>query len=356
MCDGDHIAAPVTAVPAEIGAFTGECIPLQPVERVHITTLVDNMLDVLAADVGPAKRHPLGAWPRLPAAGYQREAVVDEVVNGPVGEHGFSALVDVELAGGDWHRMLFDAGISPDGMVSNMGRLGLAPDSIEVVVCSHGHFDHTTGLDGLARALGGHANLPVLIHPEFWSKRRIALPGREPFDMPVTSRGALQDVGFEIIERPEPSFLFGASVLITGEVARTTDFEKGMAVHQALRNGSWQPDPLILDDQALVVHLRDRGLVVLTGCGHADIVNTVRYARALTGVEHVHAVLGGFHLTGKVFEPIIGPTVDGLAALAPEVVLPAHCTGWQAMHQLANQLPNAFIPNSIGTRLELTAA
>src|SRR5581483_3813510 len=107
---------------------------------------------------------------------------------------------------------------------------------------------------------------------------------------------------------------------------------------------------------ALVVHLRDRGLVVLTGCGHAGIINTVRYARALTGVEQVHAVLGGFHLTGKVFEPIIGPTVDKLAALAPEVVLPAHCTGWRAMHPLANQLPNAFIPNSIGTRLELAAA
>ncbi len=206
-------------MPAEIGAFTGERIPLQPVERVHVTTLVDNVLDVFAADVGPAKRHPLGAWPRLPVAGDQRQAVVDNVVDGPAGEHGFSALVDVELAGGDWYRMLFDAGISPDGMVSNMGWLGLAPDSIELVVCSHGHFDHTTGLDGLARALGGHANLPVLIHPEFWSKRRIALPGREPFDMPVTSRSALRDVGFEIIERPEPSFLFGYSVLITGEVA-----------------------------------------------------------------------------------------------------------------------------------------
>lgn len=278
------------------------------------------------------------------------------VIDSPVAEHGFSALIDVELAGGDRHRVLFDAGISPDGMVGNMGRLGLAPDSIEVVVCSHGHFDHTTGLDGLTRALGGRTNLPVLIHPEFWSKRRLALPGREPVELPVTSRGALEDVGFEIVERPEPSFLFGASLLVTGEVPRSTDFEKGMPVHQALRNGSWEPDPLILDDQALVVHVRGRGLVVLTGCGHAGIVNIVRYARALTGVERVHAVLGGFHLTGRLFEPIIGPTVDGLAVLAPDVVLPAHCTGWRAMHELANRLPDAFIPNSIGTRLELGAA
>jgi 7,8-dihydropterin-6-yl-methyl-4-(beta-D-ribofuranosyl)aminobenzene 5'-phosphate synthase len=352
MCDGGHAAAPVAAVPTEVGAFTGERIPLQPVERVHITTLVDNALDVLAADVGPAKRQPMGAWPRRPAARHQ----VGEVLDGPVGEHGFSALVDVELPGGHWHRVLFDAGISPDGMVRNMSRLGLAADSIESVVCSHGHFDHTTGLDGLARALGGRAKLPALIHPEFWSKRRLVLPGREPFELPTTSRRGLQDLGFEIVERPEPSFLFGASVLITGEVARTTDFEQGMLVHQALRNGSWEPDPLILDDQALVIDVRGRGLVVLTGCGHAGIVNIVRYARALTGVERVFAVLGGFHLTGGLFEPIIEPTVDKLAALAPDIVLPAHCTGWRAMHQLATRLPDAFIPNSIGTRLELAAA
>lgn len=352
MCDGGHAVTPVAAVPTEIGAFTGERIPLQPVERVHITTLVDNTLDALAADVGPAKRQPMGAWPRRPPARHQ----LDEVVDGPVGEHGFSALVDVELPGGHWHRVLFDAGISPDGMVNNMSRLGLAPDSIESVVCSHGHFDHTTGLDGLARALGGRAKLPALIHPEFWSKRRLALPGREPFELPTTSRRGLQDLGFDIVERPEPSFLFGASVLITGEVARTTDFEQGMLVHQALRNGSWEPDPLILDDQALVIDVRGRGLVVLTGCGHAGIVNIVRYARALTGVERVHAVLGGFHLTGGLFESIIEPTVDKLAALAPDIVLPAHCTGWRAMHQLATRLPDAVIPNSIGTRLELAAA
>ena len=95
-------------------------------------------------------------------------------------------------------------------------------------------------------------------------------------------------------------------MLITGEVPRTTDFEQGFAIHQALRNGSWEPDPLILDDQALVVHLAGRGLVVVTGCGHAGVVNIVRYARALTGVEQVHAVLGGFHLTGALFEPVIG--------------------------------------------------
>ncbi len=352
VCEGDPAGTPpVVAVPEQVAAFTGEPVPLQPVRGVHVTTLVDNALDMFAADVGPAKRFPPEGWPRLAAASHQ----LDEVVDGPIAEHGFSALVDVELADGAWHRLLFDTGISPDGMVANMGRLGLDPASVEAVVCSHGHFDHTTGLDGLARAVGGRAKLPVLIHPEFWSKRRITIPGRQPFELPVTSRGGLTDAGFDIIERPEPSFLLGGSVLITGEVARTTEFEQGFPIHQALRNGSWQPDPLILDDQALVIHVRDRGLVVLTGCGHAGIVNIVRYARALTGVERVHAVLGGFHLTGGLFEPIIAPTVDGLAALAPDYLVPAHCTGWRAMRELAGRLPDAFIPNSIGTRVELAA-
>ncbi len=343
---------PVAAVPAQVGAFTGERVPLRQVRRLHVTTLVDNTIDVLAGDMGPARRHPLAAWPRLPAASHQRDRAVD----GPVGEHGFSALVEVERDDGGVHRLLFDTGVSPDGMVDNMRRLELAPDSVEAVVCSHGHFDHTTGLDGLSRALGGTANLPVLIHPEFWSQRRIALPGRDPFELPTTSRSALERIGFQIIERPEPSFLFADSVLITGEVARTTDFERGFAVHQALRNGAWEPDPLILDDQALVVHVAGRGLVVITGCGHAGIVNIVRYARALTGVEQVHAVIGGFHLTGALFEPIIGETVEALGELAPDVVVPAHCTGWRAMHELANRLPEAFVANSIGTRIELAAA
>jgi len=352
MCDDDHSPPEVTAVPSEIGAFQGERVALRPVRRVHVTTLVDNSLDVFAADAGPAERHPLNNWPRLPAAAHQDDPVFD----GPVAEHGFSALVEVETANGGVHRLLFDTGVSPDGMVNNMRRLGLAPDSVSAVVCSHGHFDHTTGLDGLARTLGGPARLPVVLHPQFWSRRRLTLPGRDPWELPSTSRAGLEGLGFEIIERPEPSFLFDGSVLITGEVPRTTDFERGFAIHQALRNGSWEPDPLILDDQALVVNVDGRGLLVITGCGHAGVVNIVRYARALTGIEHVHAVVGGLHLTGALFEPVVSRTVEALGALAPDLVVPAHCTGWRAMHELANRLPEAFVPNNVGTRLQLVAA
>ena len=103
-------------------------------------------------------------------------------------------------------------------------------------------------------------------------------------------------------------------MLVTGEVDRTTDFETGMPFHEAHGEHGWEPDPLILDDQALIVHVRDRGLVVLTGCGHAGAVNICRHARRLTGVDRLAGLLGGFHLTGPAFEPIIEPTVDAVAA------------------------------------------
>jgi 7,8-dihydropterin-6-yl-methyl-4-(beta-D-ribofuranosyl)aminobenzene 5'-phosphate synthase len=106
-------------------------------------------------------------------------------------------------------------------------------------------------------------------------------------------------------------------------------------------------------DQALVVSLGERGLVVLSGCGHAGIVNTVRYARKLTGQETVAAIVGGFHLSGPMFEPIIGPTVDALAELSPSLLVPAHCTGWKACYQMAARFPDAFVMSTVGSTITL---
>ncbi|MCA1704847.1 MAG: MBL fold metallo-hydrolase, partial [Actinobacteria bacterium] len=104
---------------------------------------------------------------------------------------------------------------------------------------------------------------------------------------------------------------------MTGEVDRTTAFERGFPGHEAHRHGGWESDPLILDDQALVATVRGHGLVVLTGCGHSGIINILHYVRKLTGEDRIHAVLGGFHLSGKAFEPIIGPTCDALGTFSP---------------------------------------
>lgn len=324
-------------------------IQLEPVDAVSITTLVDNCVDVLLMDDGPARRMglPTPTTPRVPAAFLE----TGETTDAPLAEHGFSALVSVTKAGRA-HHILFDAGLTPGGLAENMRRLQLSPKDVEAVVLSHGHFDHTTGLDGFAKAVG-RSNLPVTIHPEFWSRRRILIPGRDPFEIPSTSRSGLLGAGFEIIEERQPSFLFQNSVLITGEVDRTTEFEKGFPIHQAFHDGAWQPDPLILDDQALVVNVRDKGLVVLTGCGHAGIINILRYARKLTGIDKIHFAMGGLHLNGPIFEPIIPAVCDALIELSPQYVVPTHCTGWKAVHAIAARLPVAYLQNSVGTRFEL---
>jgi 7,8-dihydropterin-6-yl-methyl-4-(beta-D-ribofuranosyl)aminobenzene 5'-phosphate synthase len=93
--------------------------------------------------------------------------------------------------------------------------------------------------------------------------------------------------------------------------------------------------------------------VVLSGCGHAGIVNTVRYARRLTGIDAVAAVIGGFHLSGPMFEPIIEPTVNAFADLSPALLMPAHCTGWRAVHRFAARFPDAFVPSAVGTTITL---
>jgi 7,8-dihydropterin-6-yl-methyl-4-(beta-D-ribofuranosyl)aminobenzene 5'-phosphate synthase len=323
-------------------------ITLSPVEAVSITILVDNLTDYLVRDQGPAKRPGSSGRPPMIASPFIDG---DTMFDALLAEHGFSALVTV-VRDGRSHRILFDAGVTQDGLVENMRRLSISPKDIETIVLSHGHFDHVMGLHGLVRELGGRANLPVLIHPEFWNRRRVVIPGQEPLPVFSSSKAALRGAGFDIVEERRPSFLLDGSVLVTGEVDRTTEFEQGLPGHQALRDGTWQPDPLILDDQALLLNVRDKGLVVLTGCGHSGIVNIVRYARKLTGIERVYAVIGGFHLPGPPTD-LTRQTSRSLAAFSPTVIVPTHCTGFPAMATLAAEMPDAFIQSTVGTHFEL---
>jgi 7,8-dihydropterin-6-yl-methyl-4-(beta-D-ribofuranosyl)aminobenzene 5'-phosphate synthase len=338
------------AMPRDIEGEAVDPISLAPVDELTVTTLVDNSYDGLMADMGPARRAPMGETPRVPAPQFEQ----GETVPGLVAEHGFAALVTARR-GDETHRLLFDTGVSPNGLADNLERLGIDSSEIEAVVLSHGHFDHAGGFAGLAR-VRRRQGLPITLHPLVWTRRRITLPGRPEWELPVLSRRSLEAEGFRIIERRQPSMVLGGGVLITGEIDRTTDFETGMPFHEAEGERGWEPDPLILDDQALIAHVRDRGLVVVTGCGHAGAVNICRYARRLTGVDRLAGLFGGFHLTGPAFEPIIEPTVAALRQLAPQVVVPAHCTGWRAQHRVATELSDAFVPNSVGTTITIAAA
>jgi 7,8-dihydropterin-6-yl-methyl-4-(beta-D-ribofuranosyl)aminobenzene 5'-phosphate synthase len=325
-------------------------VELQRVDKVRVTILMDNFTDPLIPDQEPVTRR---TWPKALADGAPKlpTRFATDVPDALIAEPGFSALVRVERDERE-RTILFDTGVSPTGVAENVRRLGLSLGDVEVIVLSHGHWDHVTGMEGVAKELG-RTNLPVLIHPEFWARRRLSFPGLDPAELPVTSRSALEGAGFQIVEERRPSFLLDDNVLITGEVDRTTDFESGFKGHEALRDHGWEPDPLILDDQALVLRIRDLGLLVLSGCGHSGIVNVVRYAQKLTGEQKLAAVIGGFHLSGAMFEGIIPPTVRAFDELAPAFLMPSHCTGWKAVHQFAARYPEAFVPSTVGTTLEL---
>ncbi len=223
---------------------------------------------------------------------------------------------------------------------------------IQAIILSHGHADHAMGLPGLVDRLGTR-NLPLVLHPDAYLKRKLVLPNGAEIGIPAPKVEDFRREYIEVIEEVGPSMLVDDMVLVSGEVARTTEFEQGFPIHHAKRNDVWEPDPLIMDDQCAIINVRDKGLVVITGCGHSGIINTIVHAQTLTGVQTIHAVIGGFHLTGGLFEPIIPATIATLEKIKPRYVMPGHCTGWSATHQIARAMPEAFIPNSVGTTLML---
>ena len=152
----------------------------------------------------------------------------------------------------------------------------------------------------------------------------------------------------------EPCLVANQSVLVTGEIPRRTSFERGCGLNRVLRDGVWGADRWVLDDRALVVNLVGRGLVVVLGCAHAGVINTVRYAQEITGVNTVYGIIGGFHLGGLENEQLISQTLLELKQINPKLIVPCHCTGWRANYALAKLFPQAYIHNSVGNLYQLT--
>ena len=312
-------------------------VALHEADSVEILTLVDNTIDMMLAGTPKAKRFPL-----------RPDAVTQEVL---IAEHGFATMATVRSRDAT-DSLLFDAGLSKHGLVHNMDVMGIQPKDFRAVVLSHGHADHAQGLMGLIDRLGTR-KLPLLLHPDAFLERKLIFPDGHELNLPPPDQRIISQEGIEFTEERGPSYILGNLVLVTGQIHRSTPFERGFPVHYARIANQWQQDFLIHDDQALVMHVKDKGLVILTGCGHAGAVNTIRQAQELTGVQKVYAVIGGLHLTGALFEPIIPPTIAALKELNPALIVPSHCTGWKATHALARELPEAFVPNSVGTRFIL---
>lgn len=315
-------------------------LPLTAVDEVKLSIVMDNSIDLLMADTDVAKR----VLPRLGPNPFERPQ--------PFAEHGFSVLITVTAAS-KTASVLFDTGISRRGILHNLDALEIDAGDIQAIVLSHGHADHAMGLPGLIDRLGLR-NLPLVLHPDAYLERKIRLPNGNEINIPPPKRSDLRRENIELVEEVGPSLLVDGMLLVSGEVARTTDFERGFPIHYAKRDGAWMPDPLIPDDQCAIAHLRGKGLIVVTGCGHSGIINIIRHAQAITGVDTIHAVVGGFHLTGGLFEPIIPATIAALQQIGPRYLVPGHCTGWSATHQIARAMPEAFIPTSVGTNFVLT--
>jgi len=318
------------------------------VDQMSITVLMDNHVSNILSNTDPVIR--LSTKQEISAPLTEDGSIKSQLR----AEHGFSAWVTIRTREVD-HSILFDAGVSPTGVSENMRMLDLYPKDAEAIVFSHGHFDHTVGIDGILNDLGAN-NIPIIIHPEFWNKRRIVLPGRSPRNLPTASKSALRQQGIEIIEESRlPSFLLDNSLLVTGEVDRITNYEKGMKGQEVFVEDSWQPAPLTLDDQALIAKVKGKGLVIITGCGHAGIVNICNYAKKLTGENKIHAIIGGFHLPDTLDPMVIENTVSDIKNLKPDWLIPAHCTGQQAIMSLMKEHSNSMIQNSVGSQYKFGA-
>ncbi|MBV8989596.1 MAG: MBL fold metallo-hydrolase, partial [Solirubrobacterales bacterium] len=189
-----------------------------------------------------------------------------------------------------------------------------------------------------------------------WRERRIAFPSGGELRLPPPSRRDLEAEGLEVVEERAQSLLLDGAVLVSGQIERITEFERGFPIHETRDGDGWQPDPMIWDDQALVVNVRGRGLVIVSGCSHAGAINVLLHAQRLSGEARIAGLLGGLHLTGGLFEARIQPTVEALRAARVSRVLPAHCSGWRAVHAIARAMPEAFLQCAVGTVVTFDAA
>jgi len=304
-------------------------------DRLEVICLVDNVVDDLSSEPRQWVEHP-------------RDWVRTKAFHRPHAEHGFSLLIRASK-GSESHSVIFDAGSTETGVVENAKLLGVDLREVESLVLSHGHRDHWGGLLAVLRTIG-RDKMPLILHPDVFLKRGRLRRGRVESYSLFPRMKSLRGAGAKTILKSTPHVLAGGMIWTTGEIPHRTDFERGHPSHRVFVKGKWRRDPWLRDDNALLANVKGKGLVVFSGCAHAGIVNTVLHAQTITGVKRVYGIMGGFHLAGRDFEPLISPTVKAIEQIKPGAVVPCHCTGWRGIHAFAAAMPQAFIQNSVGNR------
>ncbi|GAD95624.1 conserved hypothetical protein [Paecilomyces variotii No. 5] len=270
--------------------------------------------------------------------------------------HGISLLL-IATKGNKKHYLLFDAG--PEGEVwdRNSRRLRSDIDSIEHIVLSHYHRDHSGGLvraiELIQQSNGGKRTVVMDMHPNRPDFRGVQA------DIPISleadpSFDEILAAGATVLKSDQPHTVLDDFFLVSGEIPRETTYEDGIygGLRYETSKGEWEEDTLIMDERYIMCNLKDKGLVVFTGCGHAGVVNTCRNAVALGNRTPLYGVVGGYHLA-DADQTKLDATMKDLKILDPKIMLAGHCTGWRFRCQIARDMPNCLVPCFSGSKYSL---
>jgi len=319
-------------------------LKLAQADRAEILILVDNVTDNLSSVPAYVETEMPRLWKRGLKLWSGRCMCC--------AAHGLACAVTV-WRGDTAHTLLFDTGPDESVFRRNVERLGFAMGGVESIVLSHGHWDHSgamlLALEMIQLGNGGRP-VPTYMHPGMYRSRamKAADGSMRPF-ADVPSQAELEQAGALVVNAVEPQLLLDDLFFVSGEIPRVTAFETGMqGQHRRTLDGhDWEPDPLVIDERFIAVSVKGKGVVVLTACSHAGVVNVMTHARDCFAGETLHGVLGGFHLSGGN-ERIIPETVAALRVFELKTIAAAHCTGWRAVNALANAFGEAVAPAAVG--------
>ncbi|MBI3702259.1 MAG: MBL fold metallo-hydrolase [Rhizobiales bacterium] len=319
---------------------------LLPVDKLEIQILVDNATDGLSS-TPPNVENEFAFATRRGLRASSGRCLCCAV-------HGFSALLTA-YRGDARHSVLFDSGPEDFAFERNTTRLGANLGQVEAIVLSHGHWDHSGAMFsalGAIRARNGNRKVPYYAHPGMFRSRAMRLPnGGLRYMDDVPSIADLTAQGADVVCTAEPQSFLDGMFYVSGEIPRVTPFERGLPgqVRKSEDGSGWEPDELLMDERWLAVNVKDKGLVVLSACSHAGIVNVLKDARASFAAP-LHAVMGGLHLSGAN-EAIIPQTVAALAEFGLAQIAAGHCTGWRAIAALAAAFGDKVLaPSAVGKR------
>jgi 7,8-dihydropterin-6-yl-methyl-4-(beta-D-ribofuranosyl)aminobenzene 5'-phosphate synthase len=285
-----------------------------------------------------------------------------------LGEFGLSLHVESQR-GDEIRRMLIDFGFTPETLNNNLGMLKIAPEDIDALILSHGHYDHFGGLVGFLKANRGRlrADLPLYLGgEECFCTREWIVP---PQDFGYLDRKALAEARMKVVFAEAPAMV-GGHAFTTGQIPADT-FERVLSptrmtvgIHDGVgcypdklsenkRTATVIPDDFA-HELATCFNVKGRGLVVLTSCSHRGVVNTVKRAMDVSGIRKVHAVAGGFHLAPHK-EEYVRQTVAALRQINPDYIIPMHCTGELFTEVVQREIPNQFIRSYTGSRYSFGA-